>query len=98
MISWADSPEKRTFLAEMCEPFAPDNSKWSDLAYELLHSEDGIAVLNIFSKRFHPSIWENSLANILNKRLVLFQETKSIENWERERAQKESLANQRFEY
>ena len=25
-------------------------------------------------------------------------ETKSIENWERERAQKESLANQRFEY
>lgn len=119
VISWADSPEKRTFLAEMCEPFAPDNSKWSDLAYELLHSEDGIAVLNIFSKRFHPSIWENSLANILNKRLVLFQElatdtlvgdaarsiipnleaeTKSIENWERERAQKESLANQRFEY
>lgn len=119
VISWADSPEKRMFLAEMCEPFAPDNSKWSDLAYELLHSEDGIAVLNIFSKRFHPSIWENSLANILNKRLVLFQElatdtlvgdaarsiipnleaeTKSIENWERERAQKESLANQRFEY
>lgn len=74
MLAWADSCEKRVFLATFCDPFFPGNNKWSELADGLLHSADGAAALRIFATKFHPQWWSNSLYQILEKRLTLFKD------------------------
>lgn len=73
-ICWANTPEKNAFLAKYCSPFDPGNDNWSALATRLLHTEDGATVLKVLTEHFRPRSWSNSLYEILEKRLKLFQQ------------------------
>lgn len=73
IITWADSSGKRMFIAEICSPFTSGNKEWSGVAKRLLDSEDGVDILRVFIRKFHPNFWSGSLYEILEKRLALFR-------------------------
>jgi hypothetical protein len=55
--------------------------EWEPLSLTIIdNSPDVIAVLNIFKRKFRPSSWSGSRADIMEKRLILFAQLKTHQN------------------
>jgi len=55
--------------------------EWEPLALTIIdNAPDVIAVLSIFKRKFRPSSWSGSRADIMEKRLILFAQLKTHQN------------------
>ncbi len=93
LIEWAtERPEKRfASLAEVIRPWrkanagAPDDGAdtltWSSISLLLIkEGADPCSILDIFYRRFRPSGWSGSMADILASRQSLLEELKDLDD------------------